>query len=152
MMAPKKTILLLTDFSKRAEHAADFALELAKNNHANLLIYNSIISIGASVITGERWSVESEITEMTAKSTSRLSLLTTYLKAKLTTSQQSAIQITCKNGTGPVVETIIELVAENKIWMVVMGNHVENAIAITYFDGNIPPVMNNCGCPLLLVP
>ncbi|MBD1362707.1 universal stress protein [Mucilaginibacter sp. ZT4R22] len=151
-MATKKTILLLTDFTKRAQRAADIALELAINNNANLLIYNSIISIEASVITGERRSVESEIAAQTDKSASRLSQLTQYLIAKLTTGQQKEITIKCKKGTGPVVETILELVAENKIWMVVMGNHVENAIATSFYDSNVPPVMNNCGCPLLLVP
>lgn len=37
-----KTILVLTDFSKRVERASEFALELAVNNSANLLFYNSI--------------------------------------------------------------------------------------------------------------
>lgn len=151
-MATKKLILLLTDFTKRAERAADIALELAINNDANLLIYNSIISIEASVITGERRSVESEILAQTDKSTGRLTELTHHLKSKLTTEQQKEITIKCQKGTGPVVETILELVAENKIWMVVMGNHVENAIATSYYDSNVPPVMNHCGCPLLLVP
>ncbi|RWY53755.1 universal stress protein [Mucilaginibacter gilvus] len=151
-MKNQKTILLLTDFTKRAGRAADFALELAISNTANLLIYNSIISIEASVITGERRSAESEIAAKTKKSTNLLSQLAGHLKSKLTSEQQSAINIKCKKGMGPVVETILELVAENKIWIVVMGNHVENAIATSYFDSNIPPVMNNCGCPLVLVP
>nr|WP_294941782.1 universal stress protein [uncultured Mucilaginibacter sp.] len=151
-MATKKLILLLTDFTKRAERAADVALELAINNNANLLIYNSIISIEASVITGERRSAETEIAAKTKKSKSNLSQLTDHLKAKLTTAQQGELNIKCSEGTGPIMETILELAAENKLWMVVMGNHVENAIARSYYDSNVPPVMNNCGCPLLLVP
>lgn len=50
------------------------------------------------------------------------------------------------------METISELVSENVIWLVVMGNHVDKTIATLYFDSNIPSVMNYCGCPLLLVP
>ncbi|MES2266905.1 MAG: universal stress protein [Bacteroidota bacterium] len=151
-MAIKKTILLLTDFTKRAERAADMALELAVNNKADLLIYNSIVSIEASVLTGERRSPDKEIAELDNKSEDNLNRLQRYLKSKLTIGQQSAVKITCKNGTGPVVETILGLVAENVIWLVVMGNHVDKTISTLYTDSNVPSVMNYCGCPLLLVP
>jgi nucleotide-binding universal stress UspA family protein len=151
-MAIKKTILLLTDFTKRAERAADMALELAINNNADILIYNSIVSIEASVITGERKSPDKDIAAMDHKSDDNLYHLSEYLKSKLTIEQQAAVNISCKNGTGPVMETISELVAENVIWLVVMGNHIDKTIATLYFDSNIPSVMNYCGCPLLLVP
>jgi nucleotide-binding universal stress UspA family protein len=151
-MAPKKIILLLTDFTKRAERAADMALELAITNNADILIYNSIVSIEASVITGERRSPDKDIAAMIDISTNNLNDLSQYLRSKLTTEQQLALTITCKKGTGPVMETISELVAENVIWLVVMGNHVDKTIATLYFDSNIPSVMNYCGCPLLLVP
>jgi len=151
-MTIKKIILLLTDFSKRAERAADMALELAINNNADILIYNSIISIEASVITGERISPDKEIAEMDLKSNERLDLLTQYLRSKLSVINRAEIVITSKKGTGPVVETISELVAENAVWMVVMGNHVDKNMVSLYFDSNIPSVMNYCGCPLLLVP
>jgi nucleotide-binding universal stress UspA family protein len=151
-MANEKTILLLTDFTKRAERAANLALELAVNNNADILIYNSIVSIEASVLTGERRSPDKEIAEMDNKSEDSLNRLQRYLMSRLTNTRQSAINITCKNGTGPVVETILELVAENVIWLVVMGNHVDKTISTLYTDSNVPSVMNYCGCPLLLVP
>jgi nucleotide-binding universal stress UspA family protein len=151
-MAIKKTILLLTDFTKRAERAADLALELAINNNADILIYNSIVSIEASVITGERRSPDKEIAEMDLRSEESLNRLTQYLKGKLSIVKRNEIAIICKKGTGPVVETISELVAENAIWIVIMGNHVDKTISNLYFDSNIPSVMNYCGCPLLLVP
>ena len=151
-MENRKTILLLTDFTKRAERAADMALELAVSNNADILIYNSIVSIEASVITGERKSPDKEIEAMDHTSGERLRQLTEYLRSKMTSEQQAAVMITCKKGTGPVMETISELVSENVIWLVVMGNHVDKTIATLYFDSNIPSVMNYCGCPLLLVP
>ncbi|WP_374950728.1 universal stress protein [Mucilaginibacter sp.] len=151
-MANKRTILLLTDFTKRAERAADMALELAINSNADLLIYNSIVSIEASVITGERRSPDKEIEVMDHTSGERLDQLWQYLRTKMTSEQQAAVVITCKKGMGPVMETITELVSENVIWLVVMGNHVDKTIATLYFDSNIPSVMNYCGCPLLLVP
>jgi len=151
-MATKKTILLLTDFSKRAERAADMALELAINNHADILIYNSIVSIEASVITGERRSPDKEIAAMSDKSGDSLDRLSQYLASKLTPEQQGEVSVSVKNGTGPVIDAISELVAENSIWLVVMGNHVDKSIPFMFFDSNVPSVMNYCGCPVLLVP
>lgn len=151
-MSIKKTILLLTDFTKRAERAADMALELAINNNADLLIYNSIVSIEASVITGERRSPDKEIADMDLKSKESLDRLSQYLKSKLSVTKRKEITISIKRGTGPVVETISELVAENAVWMVVMGNHVDKSNPSIYFDSNVPAVMNYCGCPVLLVP
>ena len=143
---------MLTDFTKRAERAADMALELAVNNQADLLIYNSIVSIEASVITGERRSPDKEIALMEQASGDKLKHLADHLNSKLTNEQQEEVAISYKKGTGPVVETISELVSENAIWLIVMGNHVDKTISTLYFDSNIPSVMNYCGCPLLLVP
>jgi nucleotide-binding universal stress UspA family protein len=151
-MANTKTILVLTDFSKIADRAADLALELALNNQKDLLIYNSIISIEASVLTEERRSSVDEITLKTGKSQANLKQLTDRLTLKLSVDQQSKLKITVEEGTGGPMETILNLVAENNIWMVVMGNHDDKQITNKYFDSNVPFVMNNCGCPLLLVP
>jgi nucleotide-binding universal stress UspA family protein len=151
-MANEKTILLLTDFTKRAERAAEMALELAINVRADILIYNSVVSIEASVISGERRSPDKDIAAMDLKSEESLTHLSDYLRSKLPTGIPVELIIKCQKGTGPVVETISELVAENNIWMVVMGNHVDSNIASLYFDSNVPSVMNYCGCPLLLVP
>jgi nucleotide-binding universal stress UspA family protein len=151
-MANTQTILVLTDFSKIADRAADLALELALNNQKDLLIYNSVISIEASVLTEERRSSIDEITLKTGKSQANLKQLTDRLTLKLSAEQQSKLKITVEEGTGGPMETILNLVAENNIWMVVMGNHDDKQITNKYFDSNVPFVMNNCGCPLLLVP
>jgi nucleotide-binding universal stress UspA family protein len=151
-MANTQTILVLTDFSKIADRAADLALELALNNQKDLLIYNSVISIEASVLTEERRSSVDEITLKTGKSQANLKQLTDRLTLKLSAEQQSKLKITVEEGTGGPMETILNLVAENNIWMVVMGNHDDKQITNKYFDSNVPFVMNNCGCPLLLVP
>ncbi|MEO5891301.1 MAG: universal stress protein [Ferruginibacter sp.] len=148
----KKTILLLTDFSKISMRAADIALELAVNNQANLMIYNSIISIEASVIAGERKFAGDEIDLKTNKSKKNLDQLAQQLQARLTSPAQHKTAITVKQGMGSPVETMLNLVTENEIWMVVMGNHAVLNMSNQFFDSNVPSIMNNCGCPLLLVP
>ena len=70
---------------------------------------------------------------------------------RLTTDQQLLIHIEAKQGTGGPIETILNLVTANYIWMVVMGNHDDLRMSNIFFDSNVPLVMNNCGCPVLLV-
>ena len=36
-----KTILVLTDFSKKAEHAAEFAFAIAEKTNAEIILYHS---------------------------------------------------------------------------------------------------------------
>ena len=151
-MATKKIILLLTDFTKIADRAAEVALKLAVGTHADLLIYNSIISIETSVVIVDRIYASEEINKKTLKSIASLKLLANQLQSKLSLSQQAKINIMVKEGLGSPVETILNLVAKNNIWMVVMGNHIGGNTSNWYFDSNVPTVMNNCGCPLLLVP
>ncbi|RYE37137.1 MAG: universal stress protein [Sphingobacteriales bacterium] len=151
-MANKQTILLLTDFSTLANRAADIALELAVNNKKDLLIYNSIIYIEDLVTSGERNSSPEEIKKKTDKSEAGLTQIVSRLKLKLNADEQSLPTITAKSGMGGPMETILNLVAQNDVWMVVMGNHDDQQMANQYFDTNVPFVMSNCGCPLLLVP
>jgi len=151
-MANTQTVLLLSDFSKIADRAADLALELALNNCKDLLIYNSIVLIEAYILTDERRSQANEINQRTSKSIVYSKKLIDRLKFKLSIDRQAQIQITAQEGTGGPVETILNLVTENNIWMVVMGNHDDLQMSNRYLDSNVPLVMNNCGCPLLLVP
>jgi nucleotide-binding universal stress UspA family protein len=89
---------------------------------------------------------------MNLKSDASLHCLIDYLNSKLSNDNRKEITIVGKKGTGPVVETISELVAENSVWVVIMGNHVDKSIPFMFFDSNVPSVMNYCGCPVLLVP
>ena len=151
-MANDQTILVLTDFSKISNRATDIALELALNNQKDLLIYNSIISIEASVLTGERRSSVEEIAAKTSTSKSNLKQVVNRITANLSTLQRSKITITSKEGMGAPMETILNLVTEHNIWMVVMGNHDDLQMSNRYSDTNVPLITNTCGCPVLLVP
>lgn len=53
-MPNNKTILVLTDFTRKAQRAADLALEFALSNKANLLLYNSVIKLESDITIGEK--------------------------------------------------------------------------------------------------
>jgi nucleotide-binding universal stress UspA family protein len=154
-MATKKSILVLTDFSQRADRAAQLALQLAIGSNADLLLYNSVIRPETVTMPPTQLTnaipVE-DIEEKRKLSIAKLIQLSDQLKATLTPTQQSQITINYKDGMGSVTETILNLVAVNDIWIVVMGNRVNKELTSAFFDSNVPSVINNCGCPVLLVP
>jgi nucleotide-binding universal stress UspA family protein len=154
-MSVKQTILVLTDFSQRADRATQLALQMAMGSNADLFLYNSVIR--AETVTAPVTQFTSvvpieDIEEKIKLSIAKLIGLSDQLKATLTPAQKSQITINYKQGMGSVTETILNLVAANKIWIVVMGNRVNKELTSAFFDSNVPNVINNCGCPVLLVP
>jgi nucleotide-binding universal stress UspA family protein len=54
-----KTIAVLTDFSKRAENAAKYALHLAEHLHADIKLYNSFFVPSEDPLSAQiAWSME----------------------------------------------------------------------------------------------
>jgi nucleotide-binding universal stress UspA family protein len=154
-MSVKQTILVLTDFSQRADRATQLALQMAIGSNADLLLYNSVIraeTVTAPVTQFTSVVPADDIEEKRKQSIAKLIELSNQLKATLTPAQNSQINIYYKQGMGSVTETILNLVAANEIWIVVMGNRVNKELTSAFFDSNVPSVINNCGCPVLLVP
>jgi nucleotide-binding universal stress UspA family protein len=154
-MSVKQTILVLTDFSQRADRATQLALQMAIGSNADLLLYNSVIraeTVTAPVTQFTSVVPADDIEEKRKQSIAKLIELSNQLKATLTPAQNSQINIYYKQGMGSVTETILNLVAANEIWIVVMGNRVNKELNSAFFDSNVPCVINNCGCPVLLVP
>jgi nucleotide-binding universal stress UspA family protein len=154
-MLTKKTILVLTDFSKRAGRAAELALKLAINNNENLLLYNSVTrpeAVTMPLTQEKRTTPEEDMGVKMEQSNTKLINLLNQLKSRLKPSQQSQIHIDYKKGMGSVTETILNLVATYNISMVVMGNRVNKELISAFFDSSVPCVINNCECPVLLVP
>jgi nucleotide-binding universal stress UspA family protein len=154
-MSVKQTILVLTDFSQRADRATQLALQMAIGSNADLLLYNSVIraeTVTAPVTQFTSVVPADDIEDKRKQSIAKLIELSNQLKATLTPAQNSQINIYYKQGMGSVTETILNLVAANEIWIVVMGNRVNKELNSAFFDSNVPCVINNCGCPVLLVP
>jgi len=151
-MSNNKTILVLTDFTKKAQRAAELALELALANKANLFLYHSVIELESDISNGEKMSSADELKRIRERSEKRLIELSDHLRSTLTADQKANIGVTYKQGSGGITKTILTLVEENKIWIVVMGAQVEKDLANYNLSTNVSSVLNNCGCPLLLVP
>lgn len=145
-----KTILVLTDFSKVAERAAEFAYEIAIHHQANIHIYNSVIMVERDNPFASKRKLSAERDKRHEKSMLKLDDIAKHLAAKF--KEAPAVKITIENGEGDVGETIERLVAENEVWMVVMGNCLDKQEMRQFSDSNIPVVTSYAQCPVVLVP
>lgn len=147
-----KTILVLTDFSQKAAHAAEFAWHLALNLNAKLLMYNAyyepqglaIESAVLPVIYGD-YSIYRE------ESMEKLSFLKAMLKSKFQGDEQPEIQ--CENGAGDLGDNLKELLEKNNIWMIIMGDKKdESFFNHLLFGSDSNEVLRTATCPLLIIP
>lgn len=149
-----KTILLLTDFSKKADHAAEFALEIAERAGADILLYNAynvqeLVALpGAGIWHEEAFLVAKE------ESCTKLQKVAQRLRQKAQEKGASEFtpSVSCISQVGCIVENITELVSQKNVWLVVMGTKGDNGVSNFLFGSNAYAAIDKAGCPVLLVP
>lgn len=149
-----KTILLLTDFSKKADHAADLALVIAERVKADILIYNACL-VPEAIPAAEAVFWQNETYELLEEeSTHLLEKVTNRLKTKLASGDRALYkpEINFFTQFGTVADTIGSVVQKNNIWMVVMGTKGDNGISNFLFGSNAYGAIDNANCPVLLIP
>ncbi|WP_207424259.1 universal stress protein [Desertivirga brevis] len=149
-----KTILLLTDFSKKADHAAELAVEVAERAGADILVYNAclvpeVIPAAEAIFwQSETYSIiEDESKALLEKTANRL-------KKKIASGDKNLykpeVNYFCDFGT--VADTIASVVQKNQVWLVVMGTKGDNGISNFLFGSNAYGAIDNASCPVLLIP
>jgi len=151
-----KTIAVLVDFSERSEHAAQYALHLAKKIKANVLLFNAFlvpadIPMAAAQIA---WPVY-EFEEIKADSENNLKKLSDKLKhgskeRPLPGVFMPAITYRCEEG--PVARSLTVLESNKDIVLFVAGTHGSDAIASFVLGNNCRELIDDTELPLLLVP
>ncbi len=152
-----KTILVLTDFSKKAFHATEYALNIAAKVKADLLLYHAVnLESGGNPVRSGPYRIEQFFQE---EDDSKLILkqLATELKKKLEKlgddSFRPSINFICRTGEiGNLGAEILDIVEDNKIWMIVMGAKGEECVSNFIFGSNTFSVISKVRCPVLFVP
>lgn len=149
-----KTILVLTDFTIKADHAAHYALKLAQKVKANILlcnIYPEPTAVPASTHTF--WSNgDNEVFEQ--DSLNDLAALANRLKNLLANDNadefKPAIELCSK--AGPLTAAINYIVASRQVLFAVIATH--SAIDyLTFLTGNhANEIIENANCPVLVIP
>lgn len=146
-----KTILLATDFSENAKHAAFFGYELARHLNAKVVISTAVSMPIVVPQTGmEIWPMEQQIV-VTEHSELDLKRLKNDLEnSSYEHSYKPKIECFCK--VGQLNEVISSINDQQKIDLVVMGTHKGGAFTRLLSGDHSRDLINNGGIPTLLVP
>ena len=140
-----KTILVISDNTKAAEHAARFALLIAQTAQTNILIANSCAEISQAdhkILTGND-SEEALIKELVSPIMERLELINWNHEGFRPVFNEINI-------SDHDEQQLIEFINQDHIWMIVKGmctNQMGGKPGL-----NLNAILNRVQCPLLLVP
>jgi len=146
-----KTLLIPTDFSANATHAAKYGYYLATQIRANIMLCNAVIVPAEIPETGLMvWPTdESEV--LMAESGSELRLLRHRLNA-LETGSDFRPSVNLTNTAGTVTSMVNEIIINQVIDMVVIGSHTNSGLSTLITGNHANKLMDNAIRPLLIVP
>jgi len=146
-----KTLLIATDFSANAKHAADYGYKLAEQLRANLVLCNAFIVPAevpdAGLVT---WPVY-EYDELLKDSGRELEALRSNLKLE----NEDALfkpAIHCINDTGYVPSVINNIADKKHIAMTIMASHQGDVFNDLIIGDHSRRMIDETAIPLLLVP
>jgi len=149
-MKTSKSILVLTDFSRSAKNAADYAALLAKQLHADILLFNSFLipDPGFDSWTSADHALLSQQSKMNLdKEVARLDDVIKHY------GKEFRPKVNCLSNEGTIAENVCEIITEKKnILMVVMGGCKANGNDDVLFGAEITEVLNKVKCPTMIVP
>ena len=150
-----KTILVLTDFSIRAEHAAHYALKLAEKIKANLLLCNIFQSSAAEPkFSHVTWPVENYV-NFEQDSVDELNELSNRLNRlldnKIAEGEFRPVIELCSKA-GPVGYAIKKLTSSYNILMAVVSTHSTDVMSAFLLEDHASEIIEKANCPVLVVP
>ena len=147
-----KTIAVLTDFYKRAENAAKYALHLAEHLQANIKLYHSFIGPSNNPMASQIvWPMENH-EELKIAAMQQLQSFVVELKKEYSTEIVNAfkpeIEYECHDGDFTSYLKVLE--TENNMVLLVVGNH-EKGIANWLMGNHVNDLMDKVTLPVLVI-
>jgi len=149
-----KTILVMTDFTLRADNAAQYALGLAQNIEANVLLCNVFFVPSRQEDIQVTWPAD-EYKRMEMNSEFDLRSLKNKLSRELNqTADQGSFkpEINYCAKAGPLTDVMNELVYHNNIVTVVVGKHNTFGLSDFLTGNHTNQIIEKADCPVLVVP
>lgn len=149
-----KTILVLTDFSINADHAAHYALRLAQKIQVNLVLCNIYPESAIISAPPEAFSYSDNFGSFEKDSLDDLRELAGRLNKRLENESgadfKPVIEICCK--PGPLIPAVNELVAEREFLFAVIATHNKDDV-LAFLNGNhTHELIDHIHCPVLVLP
>ncbi|MBD1386595.1 universal stress protein [Mucilaginibacter rigui] len=145
-----KQILVLTDFSDNAEHAAKNAVQLSKKLHTGLLLYHAYEMMAIDPYYA---SLPYSPPLYASEGEEQLKLLTETLKKNDAEPEaDSPVNIQCMIGEGDLGKNVKEIINEKNIAFVVMGSSSGSAFDHLLEGQETLKVINKSSLPVLIIP
>jgi nucleotide-binding universal stress UspA family protein len=140
-----KTILVPTDFSKNAENALHFAIALAKQQKATLILLHAYqMPVAVSPVPFNLLILEKE--EAKQDATAKLRTLCAQIDHAGGVSYEYLLE------EGDAVEIISNTVKEKNVDLIVMGSKGASGLAGVIFGGVATSVIEKASCPVMAIP
>ena len=145
----------MTDFSIGADHAAFYALKLARQIKANVLICNVFLAASYESTTAQLGLPLDDYKIYEDGSIADLGELTARLNKQLKTDSaegdfKPSIRYCCKSG--PIADAINDIALSNHVLMAVIGMHHEGGLSSLLLGNHTSEIIENANCPVLVVP
>lgn len=145
-----KTILISTDFSENATHAAEYGYHLAKQIKANVILCNAFaIPVEMPEASMAVWPMY-EYDEIMQSRDHDVKKLKENLEKKYPNGFQPGIN--CINEAGALQDVINEMTHKHDIELIVIGTHCANGLSSFIRGNHSRRMIDNTNRPLLLVP
>ncbi len=145
-----KKILVPTDFSPQATAALNFAVQIARKQNAEVLLYHVI----ESYLTTVHYMSGLVETSQSAEETAFMLALGLQAKQKLANiaadEKYADVTITCYIQEGNFYKNIAEKIADKDVDLIVMGSHGTNATQ-EYAGSNADKVVRFAHCPVVTI-
>lgn len=149
-----KTVLILTDFSDNAAHAAISGVLLSGQLHANVLLFNTYVKVPmVPYFPGGPWVAE-DYSEWDDQSKDNLNKLAASLQTVIDQfdSEKRKPTIYTKCGEGDLGRNVTEISHKKDIELIVMGSSSESTLNHILFGSDASAVIQHASCPVLVIP
>lgn len=146
-----KNILIATDFSKNATHAAEYGYELARHLHTGVFLSNAFIVPAEVPESGTATWPMYEYDELLKDSHHELNRLKKLLEQR-TGERVFTPVIRCVAECGTVANVLNEIIEQEEVLLTVMATHSAGALNTLLVGDHAKKMIDGIKGPLLLVP
>lgn len=140
-----KIILVPTDFSKNADNALTYAIEIAKKEKAKLLLAHAYhIDYLSSTFPAK--FIEEEIEHAALRANYHL-----RVKCEFVT-KTNKVKCDYVSQLGLATDVILNLIKQKKPDLVIMGTHGASGLKAVFMGSNTASVIGKAKCPVIAVP
>lgn len=145
-----KKILIATDFSANATHAAEYGYAIASQVKADVILCNAFVVPADMPQAGTLVWPQFEYNELLESSAAELRQLKTKLEKNVNSGFDP--EIICRYEIGAVADVIKEITGKTEIELIVMGTHGAGKLDTFLVGNHSRHMIDNTKNPLLLVP